>query len=233
MDVIAAGYLLCIPWEPPAQHRDEWALPPRVLTASPCLAVIGPGPWGFSWVTDDGTSALDRERFGLANGREKEVGTWLDVQRKDGNYGWPNLFLDLPTARSFLRNFQPTGDLVLIGLGLPVAALEPLLSDYSEKIRAREGFLVGLQRGLPLAPNGMERGYEILGEEHGGSFHSWHCNNLAPVVSRELGVTVNQYGLIADYPSAMRATEIVRRPETGAEPVAWDAWLLVEYPTAL
>jgi hypothetical protein len=225
VDFVAGGYLLCLPWEPPSGERTEGKLPSKVLTASDCLSVIGPGPWGFSWVNDDAD-----ERFGISVDRLGELATWLDAQMKAGGFGWPSLFLDLTTARAFLQLFRPTSHPHLIGLALPASGVAAVLADEPDREGVgTNGYVVGLRKGQPLAAGGTIRGYEILGEKC-GAFHSWHCNCLASLVQSELGVGVNEYGLIDDYQSAVRATELVRSPATGAEPIRWDMWLIAEYP---
>lgn len=167
VDFVAAGYQLCVRWEPP-ERQQRGGLPSKVLTASSCLAVSGPGPWGFAWVKDDATTGFHRNGFGISLDHLADLGTWLDDRMKAGSFGWPNLFLDLTTAQAFLEQFRPTSSPRIIGLGLPTGELDLVFADHPDTVGVgREGFVVGLERGLPLADNGVRRGYEILGEEHG------------------------------------------------------------------
>jgi hypothetical protein len=88
-----------------------------------------------------------------------------------------------------------------------------------------------LSRRIKVAGSAVSasaRGYEILGAEVGGSFHSFLCNYLEVPYQQQLQVRFNDYGLIADYADAVRAAEFTNLPTTGAEPVPWYPWVVIE-----
>lgn len=74
------------------------------------------------------------------------------------------------------------------------------------------------------------RGYEILGSEIGGGFHSFVCHGFETVYPRLFGLTLNAHGLIATYPEAVEAAASTNRDSTGAEPGLWLPWLVFELP---
>ena len=84
----------------------------------------------------------------------------------------------------------------------------------------------GLGRGQALKPGAKVLGFELLGEEQGGDVHSWLCNDLHPAVQAELGIEVNQFGLIEDLATAPAG----RLPSAGPDRCRSSAtWQLVSF----
>jgi hypothetical protein len=226
---VAGGYILVVPLTVP-----EWLanprLPSQLITAASDLTAIGPGEWALSWVNPHDSHPQERAAFGIDDASLPEVSEWVEEKMSTGEWGWPRIFTGLPTAREFLARFHPTGAPTIVGLGMAAEFVDDLLADHpDEPGMGTYGYVETLRRRQPLAPGGVELGYEILGEELGGDFHSWHCNHLEPVVHDELGIEVNEHGLIDNPEAARRAAEYIGRPEVPAEPVTWRPWLLVAY----
>jgi hypothetical protein len=227
--VVAGGYVLVVPFMVPEELANP-RLPERMISADSFLAAIGPGPWALPWVDQSEAHRRERAAFGIDEVSLPEVFTWMEEKRNAGEWGWPRIFTGLPPAREFLARFHPTAGPTIIGLGLALEFLDPLLDEHpDEPGMAVYGYVQTLRRGQPLAAGGVELGYEILGEDLGGDFHSWHVNYLEPLVHQELGFEVNRYGLIDDLQAARSAAEFIGRPDVPSEPVSWRPWLLVAY----
>ena len=82
-------------------------------------------------------------------------------------------------------------------------------------------------RSRTIVDKGTVLGYEILGYDCGW-FCSFVCNSLEKDFVNRLGIKLNQYGLIPQYNLALIATEYTTRPTTGAEPVLWLPWTIIE-----
>jgi hypothetical protein len=227
--VVAGGYLLVVPFVVP-----EWLANPRLpalmISADAFLAAIGPGPWALPWVDQCETHRQERADFGIDDATLPDVSAWVEEMREAGEWAWPRIFTGLEPAREFLDRFHPTGAPKIVGLGLPPEFLDEVLDEHPDVPgMGVDGYIETLRRRQPLAEGGVELGYEILGEEPGGDFDSWHVNHLEPLVHRELGIAVNQYGLIDNLDAARRAAEFIGQPDVPAEPVSWRPWLLVAY----
>lgn len=230
--VVAGGYILTVPLTVP-EFLATPRLPPVLITASSDLTAIGPGPWALSWVNQDDSDRQERVAFGIDDASLQEVSAWVDGKMNSGEWGWPRIFTGLEAANEFLARFQPVGAHRIIGLGMAVELVEQVLADHpDESGMGRYGYIETLRRRQPLALGGLELGYEILGEELGGEFHSWHCNHLEPLVHEKLGIEVNRYGLIDSPDAARKVTGFIGRADVPAEPVPWRPWLLVAYPAA-
>jgi hypothetical protein len=68
-----------------------------------------------------------------------------------------------------------------------------------------------LDQRRPLPGDAVRLGHEVVGCETDFSFHSWHCHGYAAQVRRELGIGVDDGGLIADFPDGLRVLEYLRR----------------------
>jgi hypothetical protein len=209
---LAYGYVAARPFAPTAWFEDA-RLPERVVTVSHHLTAVGPGPWAQAWVERSDTDRRRAaEELGVAPASLPELHLWMADAMERGDWRWPRWFTTSRSAAAFVERFCAADDVRVVGVGPP----EPLTSE------------LGLDR--PLDPGGEVLGHEILGVDH-GELCSWHCNNLAPLVRRELGIRVNGHGLIDDAGQAAAAAELVARPEVGAEPVRWFPAVLVAYST--
>lgn len=66
-------------------------------------------------------------------------------------------------------------------------------------------------------------GYEIVGAEATLDFHSWHCHGYADEVADDLGIRVNDLGLLASYDPAraVRDWMLARTMDQAPSPVPW------------
>ena len=229
---VAGGYALARPWTRPAWSTSP-RLPASLFTASSSLAPIGPGPDVLSWVT---ATPDERARhladLGLPGGELDAVAAWVEARHASGEWGWPSFFTSIDAARAFVETFQPRApDLVILGLALPRAYLDRYVADHpADPGVGTFAIDEAIRRPSTPAPGGTPLGYEVLGEELGGSFHSWHWNDLEPLVHDRLGITANDEGLIDDLEAATAAAELIGLDEVGAEPLRWRPWLLVRHP---
>lgn len=79
-------------------------------------------------------------------------------------------------------------------------------------------------------PRGSWLGFDVLGAEGWGSYHTFACNALTRPCREHLGIVDNAYGLIDDYEQAVEACSYTLRDDMGAEPVAWYPFRVDEYP---
>jgi hypothetical protein len=78
-------------------------------------------------------------------------------------------------------------------------------------------------------PRGIALGFEPLGLETGGDFHSFICNGLEANYCGRLGLELNRHGRFDTYDACRAAVEYTMLDSTGAEPVLWLPWAVSEY----
>jgi hypothetical protein len=219
-----------VPFAPP-DYLTGAQLPDRLLSASSDMTLVEPRTWALEWVDVTDETRLDAlTRLGISAEHLDDVITWVTQAQLSGRWKWPGLFDSLESARAFADRFTPMSSPVIVGLGVRSSMRDEILSDHPDfPGRATAGFVEVLREGSALSEGGTTLGHEILGEEAGGGFHSWLCFNLEPLVRSALGVVVNEHGLISDWHEAIRAADLIRTEGSGAPPIPWQPWLLVEY----
>jgi hypothetical protein len=197
-------------------------IPDPFLSISSCLSSVG--PWS-SW-----RSRLIEKlaEFDLPSGRLEAYTSWGRTMEEAGSLLPLDVCADLGTARDFTDRFcTHLSDVVICGLGLPRFLVDDLLRDIDHP---ESGLAIMASRQSPLASGGVTLGYEPLGLEYGGHFHSWTCNALQSDALAFAQTTVTQGGFIEDLEAASRVVAFIDDDdESGAEPVPWYPILLVRY----
>jgi hypothetical protein len=229
MDFFVGGYFLV-----QGIQRADWMnkklMPAKFWTVSRCICELYPDVWAFNWSSrpsDDYPKILN-----LDDKSFESLQTWADELMTKDELGWPSVFLNIATARQFYSkylNYLP--DIKLLSIALP----ETYLAEYIEENKPETGLgglgvYQKLQQREFVSDDAIARGFEILGEEYGGQFHSFVCNSLETNYSERLGISLNQHGLIDRYEDAVKATDYTNLDEVGAEPVLWQPWSISEHP---
>jgi hypothetical protein len=111
-----------------------------------------------------------------------------------------------------------TGSADLLGLGLASNDAATFMAEV-----AYDRVFEELRRRQTAQPTAL-LGFEIVGgEEFGLSLHSWHCHGYASDAWSELGIGVNDLGLVSEYAEAVRILEWMMSRPPGEEPrdVPW------------
>src|SRR4051794_28523490 len=176
---LSAGYTIALPFAPPRSEFFSERVPSLVVTVSDCLTQLVPDP---SLLPRSGVSDVERtmrmKRAGIALDVASEMAAALAAFIDSGDYIFP-VFTSLDAVLAFKNRFLAALDVRVLGLGVPAA----LVRDYLEQWQAEwersgdnwYGTLSCLRGRRPLAPGGTDLGYEPVGEEFPGSFHSWLC----------------------------------------------------------
>ncbi len=118
----------------------------------------------------------------------------------------------------------------MLAIALPAPYLEAFLTEAApEPSYGPQGLYQMLLQQQKLSDTEQSLGFEILGAEFGGVSHSFLCNHLETAYQQQLNLNLNEHGLLASYDDAQRAAEFTNLDTTGAEPVPWYPWLVVEY----
>lgn len=234
MDHYLGGYYLVEGIPRPPQLSEF--LPPMLWTISSCFCTVYPDTWALSWVNaaPEEREAV-RRRLGLDATGFRTLQAQVDSAFEAERFGWPNVWLDCASAESFYGQYlAAVPHIRLLAVALPDVYLDGFLQHHALAPElGASGLYQLLSRRIELADFGRVLGYEILGVEEGGSCHSFLCNYLEVPYRQELGIRFNDHGLIADYADAARAADYTNLPTTGAEPVPWYPWLVVEYAQAM
>ncbi len=207
------------------------SLPQPFWTVSSCICAIYPAQWAISWVPG---SIDDRERrkLGLTDIEFELMRRWVDRLVVSGKFGWPNVCMDIDTAREYYRRYlSPSEDIKLLAIALPEIYLNELFETIkSDANRGAKGIYQMLCRNISLTVDGIQRGYDILGYTQEGTFHSFVCNSLEVDYQTKLGIKLNSCGLIDSLDVAEKAGQYAMLKAVQAESIIWLPWLVIEYP---
>ena len=224
---IEAGFFLVSGGSSPERQRH--LLPARMATVSTCIVESYPDQWALPGVkTKPDELRQIRESLSLDESGLEELRCWVERALDEGNIGWPNVFFSLRAARELRSRFLGAlQDSRLLGLSIA----KDLAAEFIREQRdGAPSVSTMVARGIPLAQCSPPLGFDVLGAEYGGSFHTFSCNGLERAFAEKLGIKLNSYGLIDEYSAAVAACEYANRDDVGAEPVAWYPFRVDDYP---
>ncbi|RRB07393.1 hypothetical protein [Larkinella rosea] len=205
----------------------DWSPIPEVYTCSTCINDSLLNTWSYRWVNErvDHLNTAE-ELVGLNSANVTAIRHWTDKKLAVGEIGYPNVFMDLNTAREYRQKFFPHLDSVkLLAMYFDEPAAEAIIQELKPKTATMGecGLDQMLSRKVPENEDNDETtiGYDLVGIEMGGSFHSFHCHGIGVELTEKFGLTLNQFGLFdycADWKPVLDA---FKNGEIGVEPVPW------------
>jgi hypothetical protein len=228
---ISGGYVIGRRVPRPA-CMSQGLLPDQIISMSSCITEFTPDTWALQWC---GLSAQEQiaeaGKFGIPPG---SVGSLVEKMTRafdTGEFLWPCVFPTIRLAREFFEAFIPEPQqAIILGAGIH-EELAPGFLDAAEAPPDHNppGVYRCVARGAPVETEGRRLGWEVLGYDWGGSFHSWLCNGLETEVFERLGIRPGSHGLLQSWPEAQAAAEFCASDEAKGEPAVWHPWLIVQY----
>jgi len=209
-----------------APGRHDGLLPTCIATVSTCIVESYPDSWALPWVEttpDEVRQVL--ESLSLDESGFADLRSWVERAIEERALGWPNVFFTLAAAAEFKSRFLRALQGVRL-LGLSIAndvAAEFVREQCPPEGHDGSGVWTKISGSVRSTLHSSSRllGFDVLGAEQDGSFHTIACNGLEQQLSEALGIPFNASGLIPDYSSAVAACEFMNREDVGAEPIAW------------
>ncbi|HKF22794.1 MAG TPA: hypothetical protein VKE93_14585 [Candidatus Angelobacter sp.] len=201
-------------------------MPPTLLTLSSCFTDLAPGDWALDWYNHSWPErGQEASKFGIPAELLPEMVEFCSGEMKGQMH---NAFPSAAVAVEFHRRFVRATDTLVVGIGLHKSLFSSFKDQLDKEPNRGLGLIERLEQGIPMADSGKVQGFEPLGFE-ALHFHSWICHNLPGEIYKVLGIGPSANGLIATLEDAIRVNEYISRPETGAEPVVWEPWLIAQY----
>lgn len=226
MDYYLGGYLLlhiC-----PVPHPQNPGYGKRFFTCSTCFNESLLNAWALSWGSDkdtlyyyDANITLYEHlaaSLGVDDALRERIHRWADEQFNQ-TFGWGGVFMNAASAVEYKQTFFPDVDgCCLLALYFSESDAQRFLRHFKD-----EGIPIMLARKLPEEEHKNEQllGYNIVGLDFGGEFHTSHCHNLDDELHRRFGLTLNQFGLYDDIPDWQPVIDYMNDETTGCEPVPW------------
>jgi len=201
------------------------------LTVSKCLADFVPDDWLYWNPADRKTERSQQAKaLGIELLHLDRLSEWCTEQLSEKQtLGYPNVIFDIETARELARQFLRFQSLTLLGIGLRFEMsgkfFEAAQYDKHRSARVPLGVPTLLERGLILPDGGESLGFEALGYEFEGTFHSSKCySSEDPALSK---ISFNEFGYCADFSEAIQLCAI--RAKQTAKEITWLPWEIRRY----
>jgi len=199
----------------------------KICTCSTCINDSYFDNWSISWSSSGNRSLKEaKEQFNLTNAEIKEIQEWADQKYEQKKIGWLNTFSDYETLSEYKnRFFNIAQDYLILSINFPETEKDALIEEFliKEKDIGAIGLWDNLIKQIPEVTNESEKdiGFDLIGVELGGDFHTFHCHDLADELIQKFNIQINQYGLIESENSWEQLVEYMNDEENGFEPVPW------------
>ena len=138
--------------------------------------------------------------------------------------GRPDVFPEIQFAEEFKNSFfQHFGKAKLFAIYFDENEARKLLDIFKPQNSNDDtiGIYKILSKKIPETNNSTLLGYDLIGIEEYGDFHSFHCHNIIEELSNKFGITLNEYGLFNDYANWDLILDYMNDEKTACEPVPW------------
>jgi hypothetical protein len=181
--------------------------------------------WSYSWTTDNNRQINEvKKNYQFSDTQIDQIRNWVDNKHNENKLGWINVFTDLETAIEYKNNFFPNfSDIKVMALYFEENERKDILNEF--KPQSEKNGEIGLRLTLlnEIEENDKEKflGYDYIGVENGGSFHTFHCHDIGKELSDKFGLTLNKYGLFDSNLNSKQVLNYLNDEENGCESVPW------------
>jgi hypothetical protein len=197
-----------------------------VFTCSDCINDSLFASWSLSW-TKKGKDELASvgNDFQISQEAIQDITIWADKHFNEKKLGWINVFTDLKTVKEYRdKFFGHLCDVKIFSIYFPDAEANDIIEKFNPV--GNNGTLgicdnIGKRIRETEVINEITIGYDLIGIEAGGEFHSFNCHDIADELIEKFGVTINKYCLIDEQADWTMLTDYMNDDKNGHEPVPW------------
>jgi hypothetical protein len=217
------GYFLLRP-KPLEFGADKGKL---VQTTSSCINQAIIDTWVYSWTVESKKMLEEvKNDFQIKDEKVKQIQSWVDNNFELNKLQWLDNFSDLDTALEFKNTFfSHLKDIHIYSIYLSAADRENLVSEFEKEPNNHGDFGLrhNLLRKIGEQDNPKETllGYDLIGVEIDGGYHSFYCNNAKQKLIDKFHLTLNKNGLFNDIDDWTPVKEYLNDEKNGLEPVRW------------
>jgi len=196
-----------------------------IYTCSECINDHILDIWSYSWTTDNNKQIDEiKKNYQFTDQQIIEIRNWVDKNFNENKIGFLNVFTDLETAIEYKdKFFSQLDDIKIFALYFDTKERADILEEFkpqSEKM-GDIGLRVTLLKEIEENANEVFIGFDYIGVEIGGSFHTFHCHDIGEELSDKFGLTLNNFGLFDGDVNSKQVLDYLNDEENGCEPVPW------------
>jgi hypothetical protein len=199
----------------------------KVFTCSNCINESLLKYWSYSWTTDtDAQIETIKQDYSISDKVVEGIRQWVDEQFNNNQIGWSNVFFDLQSVRYYRQTFfAHLPDLKIMSIYFEEGEANDLLQHFKPQTdkQGAIGLYQMLSEQIAEQQNVNEKmiGYDLIGIENSGDFHTFYCHDLAAELERKFALTTNEYGLLGEITEWKPVVDYMNNAENGFEPVPW------------
>lgn len=196
-----------------------------IYTCSDCFNTSLYDTWSLSW-TQKGLNELEDVQRNLQIDDDiiNRISDWAD-QNFGENIGWPNVFFNIKDLREYRALFfSHLSDVKILSIYFP----EDEATEIIDRFRPNENMgSFGVRDNLINRTfeaddrDEVTIGYDLIGMDGTGGFHSFNCNLKGSDLEKKFGATINLYGLLQELPDWKPVLEYMNDESNGCEPLPW------------
>ena len=202
----------------------------KILTGSRCLNESYFDAWSLSWTEDVKHNLREAQQtFGITDREIRAIQAWADEVFNIDRLGWINTFGDKEILREYKdRFFAQAHDSEAIGIYFHEDAIEEFIQEFEpqSKETGSIGILNNLKQKMPEQAEGEFIGYDLIGIEVSGDYHSFHCYDKASDLHEKFQLELNEYGLLKEVKSQDKVLAYANDPDQSQLPFV--PWYLVK-----
>ncbi|MEL6250990.1 MAG: hypothetical protein AAFR87_03165 [Bacteroidota bacterium] len=202
----------------------------KILTGSRCLNDSYFDAWSLTW-TEDGKHKIAeaQKEFGLTEAQIQELRGWADQKFEEERLGWINTFRDTECLLEYKNRFFPQAkDFEVLAIYFPEDAIDDFIQEFEPKSAQTGsiGILNNLKQKIPEQAEETCIGYELIGMEPSGDYHSFHCYDISQDLREKFYFELNEYGLIREVKDKDKLLAYANDPDKSKLPFV--PWYLVK-----
>lgn len=196
-----------------------------IYTCSECINDPLLDIWSYTWTTDNNKQLDEIKRsYQLTRQQIDEIRIWVDDKFNDNKIGFLNVFIDLETTIEYKnRFFSHLDDIKIFALYFDEDERTHILEEFkpqSDKM-GEIGLRLTLLKEIEESENEVFIGFDYIGIEISGGFHTFHCHDIGKEISDKFGLTLNHFGLFDSELYSKQVLDFLNNEENGCKPVPW------------
>ena len=195
-----------------------------IHTCSRCINDSYFDSWSISWSNDAQSSLSEiKSNFNLTDNKISDIQNWADRKFEDKRIGWINTFSDLETLEEYKNKFfSEDKDALVMSINFPEEERKEFLQVFTKESDYGEiGISINLESPKLENQDEEEIGYDLIGIEMGGDFHSFHCHDISEDLIEKFGIKLNEFGLIENTNNWKEIVAYMNDEKNEFEPVPW------------
>lgn len=153
-----------------------------------------------------------------------QIQEWVEKKDLEGRTGYLNIFYDIAAAKEYRdRFFSNLENIKIFALYFPCSESEDIIKEFElqNSSQVEFGIVHILKNKKKAIGDANIIGYDLIGIELDGNFHSFHCHDLYSDLNRQFGVQLNKYGLLDSDLNWEKLINYMNDEKNGCEPVPW------------